>query len=567
MANTTNITTDTLKKDPLQIKGDILCPIDRKDMKDLLKRFNQITIFGYDSATNRDRDGCTFEERFQKGDKPPNFVKFVNPIGKGNHIFPKNLASFVDIEALDISECGLIEIPPVLLQMGQLKVLKLCDNHIRSLPDDWGHLDLTALDISKIETIELNMSLKRLVNVEVLVIASCNIKEFPFHVLQLKNLRSLTLDNNPIGPLDFDTIDSDSLQSMSLKSCLVARISGCLLSNLQYLDLRSNSIQHFPTDLSAKIGVLKLGGNQLDFIPEDISCLKDLTKLDISSCELKEFPLSVVRLRKLQGLNISNNFIHNIPEDISKLNLKTFCFGGNPLDEFPAFLDRFVVDLEEIDLSTSFLEGVPSLIQKSQNMKKFKINDNCVEDLPDLLSFQNLEKLEIKENPIKHLPDSFQHAYRLKFLDISSTNLEEIPPQLVHLAKLEHLTMVNCALETLPEDWKQCVAITHLDLSENLLCTLPSSISQLQKLQKLDLKSCCLSEFPKVLLEMNSLHTLNLEQNLIPDLPNDFGSLSLKKLNVKRNLLCDLPEALSINAKLLDLDVSSNRFTHFPPVM
>ena len=271
--------------------------------------------------------------------------------------------------------------------MGQLKVLKMCDNHIHSLPDDWDHLDLTALDISKNELIELKTSLKHLVNVEVLVMASCNIKDFPFDVLCLNKLRSLTLDDNPIGPLDFGTLESDSMQALSLKSCLIAYISGCLLSNLQYLDLRSNSIQHFPTVLSDNIAFLKLGENQLDIIPEQISCLKNLTKLDISSCELKEFPQPVLRLRNLQGLDISNNFIHIIPDDILKLDLKKFCFGGNPLDVFPTFLDRLVVGLEEIDLSTSFLEGIPSVIQKSRNLKEMKINDNCIEEFPDLASF------------------------------------------------------------------------------------------------------------------------------------------------------------------------------------
>ena len=567
MANLMNITTDIPKQSNPHIKANLLSQIDRKDMKDLSKRYNQITITGYDSATNRDRDGCTFEERLKKCDQPPTCIKFVNPIGNGSDIFPKNLKTFDNIEALDISECGLREIPSVLLQMGQLKVLKMSDNHIHSLPDDWGHVDLTALDISKNELIELNTSLKRLLNVEVLVMAYCNIKDFPFDVLRLNKLRSLTLDDNPIGPLDFGTLESDSMQSLSLKSCLIAQISGCLLFNLQYLDLRSNSIQYFPTGLRDKITVLKLGKNQLDMIPENISCSKNLMKLDISSCDLKEFPQPVLRLRNLQGLDISNNFIHNIPDDILKLDLKKFCFGGNPLDEFPAFLDRLAVDTEEIDLSTSFLEEIPSVIQKSRNMKKIKVNDNCIQEIPELASFQNLEKLEMKENPVEQLPGAFQNAYELRILDISSTNLQNIPPQVLHLAKLERLTMTNCALETFPDDWKECTAITHLDLSENLLCTLPSSISQLQKLQKLDLKSCCLSEFPKALLQMNNIHTLNLQENLIRELPSDFQSLSLKKLNMRSNLLHDLSDALSANSQLLDLDLSSNRITDFPPVI
>ena len=565
MANSINTTTD-MKGLP-QSKGDLLCPIERKDLKDLSKRFNQITITGYDSTTNLDRDGFTFEERLQKCDKPPSCVKFVKPIGKGSDIFPKNLISFVDIEALDISECGLREIPQVLLKMGQLKVLKMSDNHIHSLPDDWGHLDLTALDISKNELLESNMPLKRLVNVEVLVMASCNIKDFPFYVLQLNKLRSLTLDDNPIGPLDFGTLESDSMQSLSLRSCLIAHISGRLLSNLQYIDLRSNSIQHLPTGLSERITILKLGGNQLDMIPENISCLKELTKLDVSSCELKEFPQPVLRLRKLQDLNISNNCIHDIPKDILNMKLKEFCFGGNPLDEFLTFLDRIVVDLEEIDLSSSFLEEIPSAIQKSRNLKTLKINDNCIEVFPELLSFQNLEKLEMKENPVKQLPKPFQNAYSLRILDISSTNLQEVPPQILRLAKIEGLTMTNCALEVLPDDWKECLKISQMDLSENLLSTLPASISQLQKLEKLDLKSCCFKEFPEVLLQMSNLHTLNLEQNLIQELPNNFQSLSLKKLNMRSNLLSDLSDALSANTHLSDLDVSSNRLTNLPEVI
>ena len=87
MANLTNITTDIPKQSNPHIKANLLGPIERKDMKDLSKRFNQITITGYDSANNCDRDGCTFEERLKKCDKPPICIKFVNPIGRGSDIY------------------------------------------------------------------------------------------------------------------------------------------------------------------------------------------------------------------------------------------------------------------------------------------------------------------------------------------------------------------------------------------------------------------------------------------------------------------------------------------------
>ena len=147
-------------------------------------------------------------------------------------------------------------------------------------------------------------------------------------------------------------------------------------------------------------------------------------------------------LKRLQSLDISNNFIHHIPEDILQLQLRNFCIGGNPLDEFPTFIDE-LQDLEEIDCSSSFLKKFPYVIDKLTKLKKLKVNDNCIAEFPEGLCQKNLEKLEIKENPVKQLPDSFRHSLNLRCIDISSTNLQEIPPQILHLCRLKQFTMVK----------------------------------------------------------------------------------------------------------------------------
>ena len=69
-------------------------------------------------------------------------------------------------------------------------------------------------------------------------------------------------------------------------------MSALQLSNLRYIDIRSNSIQGFPVDLDGKINVLKLSGNKIDTIPEEISLLQNLTKLQISSCGIKKISKS-----------------------------------------------------------------------------------------------------------------------------------------------------------------------------------------------------------------------------------------------------------------------------------
>ena len=449
--------------------------------------------------------------------------------------------------------------------MKQLKVLNISGNHIHSLPDDWGHLDLSALDISHNVLSEANSSIKCPKNLEVLVMENCNLKYFPCHILELRKLRCLVLDDNPLGKLDFDALQSNSLQSISLKSCLIPEFYGSWLPNVQEINVENNSIQDFPADLNRDITVLKLYGNQLDTIPDDLSLLENLNELDVSFCELKEFPSPILELKKLEHLNISNNFIRSIPQDITRLQLKMFHLGRNPLDEFPKFLYQFSA-LEKTDLSNCYLERIPPVIFGLKNLTTINLRDNCITEIPEEVCQLNLERLNVADNPLNELPESFRNFVNMEDLDISFTHLEEIPFQILYLNNIKRLAVKNNALEKLPESWDKCINIQCLDLSENPFCTLPASISQLQKLEKLNLKSCCLSEFPDALLHLATLQTLNLEDNFITELPGNFHSLNVKKLNIRSNILSHLPDSLSSQSKLQNIDMSSNRLTEFPSV-
>ena len=154
-------------------------PIVRDDLYYLNTRFNPITIAGYDSTTNSDGTGCTLKENIEKCTKPPTYIRFIDPKNKVGNILPETLTEFAFIEAIDLSDCGLKEIPPVLLDMRQLRVLNISGNHILSLPDDWGHLDLNALDISHNVLGQLNPSIKWQKNLQVLVMENCNLKGLP----------------------------------------------------------------------------------------------------------------------------------------------------------------------------------------------------------------------------------------------------------------------------------------------------------------------------------------------------------------------------------------------------
>ena len=562
-------TTDTTEQRPPSTEICSLIefsPIEKDDLYHLKTRFNPITISGYDSTTNRDSNGCTFEENIEKCLKPPTYFKFADPKNRVGDILPEKLVEFANIQAVDISECGLTEIPLVLLHMRQLKVLNVSDNHFLSLPGDWGYLNLKALDVSHNVLSEVNLSIKCQNSLEVLVMKNCNLKQFPSHMLQLNKLRCLYLDDNPLGQLDFDSLQCKSLQSISLTSCLIPEFCGSWLPNAQEIDVGNNSIQYFPTNLHRDLTVLKLYGNQLDTIPEELSLLEKLTELDVSFCELKEFPLPILRLKKLEYLDISNNFIQIIPEEITKMQLKTFKLGKNPLKAFPTFLDQ-LINLEKTDLSGCFLENNSPEIYRLRNLREIDLRDNCITELPEDISHLNLQLLNVANNPLNELPASLRHSVNLKDLDISSTNIKEIPFQILCINSLEKLSAKNIALENLPENWKKCINIRYLDLSENPLLGLPSSVSQLHKIATFKLKSCCLREFPRVLLCLHSLQNLSLEDNFLAELPNDFGTLNMKSLNLRHNLLRHLPDSINTQSALQNIDVSSNKFTEFPSVI
>ena len=200
-------------------------------------------------------------------------------------MLPRTLPNFATIEAVDISECGLREILPVLLQMKELKVLKASANHIHFLPEQWGHLDLTALDVSENVFDEVSLTINRLENLEILVMAHCNLKEFPDHVLQLKKLCCLVLDDNPLGAVKFETLQSSSIQSISLKGCFIPEVSRIQLPNLRYIDLRSNSIQVFPVDFSGGINTLKLSETKLTLYQMKYHFYKTLLNLKFHLAE------------------------------------------------------------------------------------------------------------------------------------------------------------------------------------------------------------------------------------------------------------------------------------------
>jgi Leucine-rich repeat (LRR) protein len=104
------------------------------------------------------------------------------------------------------------------------------------------------------------------------------------------------------------------------------------LRNLVELDLHQNQLRGFDSvPHSKKLDMLSLAYNFLESI-DNLERAQNLTVLDLHNNKLQDFPSSIIDLKQLKTLKVSNNDLHDINPRISLLSaLVRINIEGNPL--------------------------------------------------------------------------------------------------------------------------------------------------------------------------------------------------------------------------------------------
>jgi len=233
---------------------------------------------------------------------------------------------------------------------------------------------------------------------------------------------------------------------------------------------------------------------------------------------------------------------------------------------------------------------------------------------------KNSKYTHIFSNPSKFLVNKdycISIIKRLKFIDLSSMNLEEYPfHALDHMISLERLNLSNnpglgpthdaksfkqckeISVATLCEEMDKakisdkkpvfCRNIKSLSLNGNRLLKLPgfvehcqnleilhlndnriealqNGIEKLKSLTYLDLYNNRLSALSRTIGDLTRLECLDLSGNRILELPREIGNLkNLRHLNLTSNCLSDLPSTIGNLENLVDLRLSFNSLTSLP---
>ncbi|TXG47005.1 hypothetical protein EZV62_026299 [Acer yangbiense] len=284
-------------------------------------------------------------------------------------------------------------------------------------------------------------------------------------------------------------------------------------------------------------------------------CPKNLHSLQLEGCKsLSRLPSNI---HLSEEPSFSTSVVLHSSREGSKFSLR-YCLS---LTKFP----HISGNIKSLDLSGSGVEEVPSTIESLSklehlNMKECGSLKRISESICKLKSLDRLDLSGCLE--LESFPDILE-GMELKYLDLSGTEIKELPPSIGNLNRLEQLVLSKyygnlnkCNLTEISEDIGCLSSLEMLDLDDNFfLGKLPKSIKKLSKLYHLSISYCpMLRSLPELPSSLRYLAAMDCTE-LIQSLPDEseielcadgcgsfiFNFMNCLKLNQKavRNLFQD----------------------------
>lgn len=183
-------------------------------------------------------------------------------------------------------------------------------------------LKLDRFDLSDVDLKKIFVNMTKLEN---LTLKSCQITEIP----QLERLKTIEIENNPLSSTIFLSTNYSKISLIS------NRISSIILQknvNLTFLNLSMNELKEFYSivKLNPKLNVLDLSQNQLTNVDSTIFS-ENLNYLNLSRNNLTKISLNFV-VPTLKTFDLSSNRIRTIERSSNIRQFENFDLSSNPLD-------------------------------------------------------------------------------------------------------------------------------------------------------------------------------------------------------------------------------------------
>ncbi len=292
---------------------------------------------------------------------------------------PQEMAGLTNLQYLNISECNLPYIPPVIWKLVNLKELDISRNKINMLVPEVGNL----------------MRLRHL-NAQ-----QTNISTLPAEIAFCQELEELLMWGNVIESLPETLKELPNLKKLAINYRSFATM--VVMENL----LKKGQIQseHIPPVLfeMSCLHVLDLEGTKINSLPD--VCIAKLTEFYINKNYFMKIPQMIFGIDTLVVLDISDNMITTIPDEIEKLTgLITFRANNNNFETIPTTIGS-LQNLVELAMGGNALRMIPNQVGQLKNLKTLILDRNEIQSIPDsLIQLTQLETLDLTGNQIKALP-------------------------------------------------------------------------------------------------------------------------------------------------------------------
>lgn len=307
---------------------------------------------------------------------PGNGVKIISPS-----------CHFPNLQLLDLSMNNLCELPPIDSVFPKLETLLFSFNYMKEFPK--------SLPVS---IVEINASY----NV---------IEEWNDNIDHLRNLTNVNVSNNKLKSIP---LVPPSLTNFNCDNNLIDKLDHFDFECVQQIQLNHNNFTEIPNLTKCLANTLLMMYNQLETINVN-NIAKTFTRFDFTKNNLKEIPLELFMIEKLQILNINANQITSLPSGISTSSLTSLYISENQIKTLPELPSNLMTiyavgcgfeelpkellnlpRLTHIDFSNNKI----SKIEKLPSCRHIGLSCNNIKDvpeIPDQVSFIDLSHNQLKQ--------------------------------------------------------------------------------------------------------------------------------------------------------------------------
>lgn len=382
---------------------------------------------------------------------------------------PESIGSLRKLRSLNASENQLEFIPTTIGNLKGVRMLELSSNRLPSLPLEMGYMSALEQIHIKFNRITSLPPFTKCKDLKELHAGNNNITELSVELLQsLSSLNVLDLRDNKISIIPEEMIQVTTLTRFNIANNNVSSLPYKLgnLKSLKAMVVDGNPMRGIRRDIVNRgtVELMKYLRSRIEETPEDTpdsSSASDPSSvigrtdavagktLDYSNKKSGTIPVSLWEPAKESGVtavNFSKNMLTEVPANLILLH-KTAVDVNLSVNKIPTLPTemQMMVNITRLDLGSNGLSTIPSEFETMSMMRELVISYNRFSKIPDVVfTWTNLETLLANGNQIGEIDlTGFKRLTKISTLDLQNNDIGEVPPELGTFTSLRSLLLAG----------------------------------------------------------------------------------------------------------------------------